>query len=156
MKLPDGFTYEEATNEDTSKAKNLIFKILEEFGLSDKESDQDSDLDDLEENFKDGFFGLVKSPENQIIATFALYKLNETSIEIRKMYLLSEFRSKGIGKWMLNFLIHKAKQLGYNKIELQTASVLHSAIAMYRKTGFDEVTSSSASPRCDRAFEMYL
>lgn len=57
---------------------------------------------------------------------------------------------------MLNFLIQKANSLGYKKIELQTASVLQTAIAMYKKTGFDEVTNSNASSQCDKAFEMYL
>ncbi|MFT5766097.1 MAG: GNAT superfamily N-acetyltransferase [Saprospiraceae bacterium] len=77
-------------------------------------------------------------------------------MEIRKMYLLSQYRSKGIGKWILRFLIRKAKKSGYKKLVLQTASVLHSAIALYHQTGFEEVTTLNACPRCDRAFEMYL
>ncbi len=156
MNLPQGFTYEKASNQDIPVIKNLIFKVLEEFGLVPNDPSLDSDLDDIDEHYKNGFFGIIRNPDKQIIGTFALFKLNEDSLELRKMYLLPEFRSKGIGKWMVHFLIQKAKNLGYKKLELQTASALQSAIAMYNKTGFDEVTSSSASPRCDRAFEMYL
>ena len=72
------------------------------------------------------------------------------------MYLLPAYRSQGLGKWMLHFLLQKAKDLGYEKIVLQTASGLEAAIALYRKMGFDEVTSSNASPQCDRAFAMNL
>ena len=156
MELISGFSYERAGNAEALEAKLLIFKVLEEFGLQPDDPSLDGDMDDLEYHYHDGFFGILKNPEKEIIGTFALYKLGPKTFEIRKMYLLPEYRSLGLGKWMLNFLIDKARTLGYEKLELKTASVLQAAIALYRKTGFDEVTSSDASPRCDRAFELYL
>lgn len=156
MELPIGFSFEEASNQKADQIRALIFKVLEEFGLKPDNPELDGDLDDIEFHYKGGFFGVIKNPENKIIATFALYYLRENVLEIRKMYLLPEYRSLGIGKWMLHFLIAKAKSLSTNKLELKTASVLKAAIGLYQKIGFEEVTTSDASPRCDRAFEMYL
>ena len=82
--------------------------------------------------------------------------MDETNCEIRKMYLLPKARGKGLGKWMVNFLIERAKELGYQKIELDTASVLIEAIELYKKMGFKEVKACNESPRCDRAFEMLI
>ena len=72
------------------------------------------------------------------------------------MYLLPKARGNGLGKWMVWFLIEKAKELGFRKIELDTASVLLEAIELYKKMGFKEVEASNDSPRCDRAFEMSI
>lgn len=156
MNLPEAFTSGIATNQDIPVIRQLVHQVMEEFGILGPDDQSTRDLEDIEANFKNGYFGLLKDSEQQIIATFALYPLSDTTVELRKMYLLPEHRAKGLGKWMLQSLLQKAKDLGYSKIELQTASVLHAAIALYRKTGFDEVTSSNASPQCDRAFEMSL
>lgn len=154
MKLPSGFSWENASMEDVPQIKALIDQVTTEFGIQNAYSNFDSTKDFP--NSSEGFFGLIKHLDKQIIATFALHRLSDEVVELRKMYLLPLYRSQGIGKWMLHFLIQKAKELGYQKIELQTASVLQAAMALYRKTGFDEVTSSNASPACDRAFELYL
>ena len=156
MSLPTGLVHEVANNDQIQPIKELIFQVLEEFGLVPDDPELDGDLDDIEKHYQNGYFGIIKNRENDIIATFALFRLSEGVAEIRKMYLLPEYRSLGIGKWMLHYLIEKARELNYNKVELKTASVLTAAIKLYQKTGFEEVTTSDASPRCDRAFQMYL
>jgi len=156
MNLPTGITVEKATNKDIPAIKRLIHGVLTEYKLNSDHTLIGSDLENIEISYANGFFGLLKTSEDQIIATFALFHLDETSIELQKMYLIPSYRSRGLGKWMLHHLIQKAKDSGYKKLKLQTASVLETAIAIYRKTGFDEVTSPNASSACDRAFEMNL
>ena len=99
---------------------------------------------------------MIKNEAGRYVGTFGLFQLSETTCEIRKMYLLPEARENGLGKWMVNTLLEKAKTLGYQKVELETASVLKEAIGLYRKIGFTEITASNASPRCDRAFELNI
>lgn len=154
--LPKGISYHPATNTDIPSAQALIFQVLEEYGLHTNDDSLDQDMQDIEGHYGAGYFGLLKNENQHIVGTFALYPESSDSFEIRKMYLLPEYRGKGLGKWMLNFLIEEAKNKKAQKVTLKTASVLETAMALYRKTGFDEVTCSACNPRCDRAFELKL
>lgn len=156
MILPNNYSYLEAKNTHGKIANEIIFSVLNEYGIGEFTHHSDDSLNEIEQSFAGGFFGLIKNEEEEIVGTFGLYKLNETSCEIRKMYLLPKARGNGLGKWMVRFLIEKARQLGYKKIELDTASVLLEAIELYKKMGFKEVKASNDSPRCDRAFEMEI
>lgn len=156
MKLPNNYSYLEAKNSHGKIANDIIFSVLNEYGLGGFTHHSDDSLDEIEQSFAGGFFGLIQNEKQEIIGTFGLYQLSETNCEIRKMYLLPKARGKGLGKWMVNFLIEKAKKIGYQKIELDTASVLLEAIELYKKMGFKEVQACNDSPRCDRAFEMEI
>ena len=115
-------------------------------------------LDDIALNYTQngGYFALLLDKKNRIIATGGLYKLDEKSVELRKMYLYPAHRGKGLGKFMLSALIEKAKELGYTRIELETASVLKEAISLYKKFGFQLIHPKHISDRCDQAYEMIL
>ena len=152
MKLPVGYTFMQADNRHVEIAKLIIFSVLEEYGLIPDDPELDSDLENIEINYRDGFFGLVISDLEKLVGTFALYNIDAQTAEIRKMYLLPEHRKKGIGKWMLSFLTQKAKELGFQKVQLLTASPLIEAISLYKNAGFIEFESPKPGPRCDKAF----
>jgi putative acetyltransferase len=156
MNLPNNYSYFEAKNIHGEIASAIIFSVLNEYGIGGFTHHSDESLNQIEESFAGGYFGLIKNEEDEMVGTFGLYKLSETNCEIRKMYLLPKARGNGLGKWMVWFLIEKAKELGFRKIELDTASVLLEAIELYKKMGFKEVEASNDSPRCDRAFEMSI
>lgn len=156
MNLPNNYSFLAAKNSHGQIANEIIFSVLDEYGLGGYTHHSDDSLDEIEKSFADGFFGLIQNEQEKIIGTFGLYKISETNCEIRKMYLLPEARGKGLGKWMVHFLIEKARELKFQKIELDTASVLLEAIELYKKVGFKEVQACNDSPRCDRAFEMEI
>ena len=155
-KLPTGYSYCKASNKHTDIAKSIIFGILEEYGLIPENPDLDEDLNDIESNYKGGYFGLIVNELDEIVGTFALHKTNNQIAEIRKMYLLKEARKKGIGKWMLSFLFQKAKTLGFRKVQLLTASPLTEAINLYKSKNFIEMKSPKPGPRCDKAYYKML
>jgi putative acetyltransferase len=72
------------------------------------------------------------------------------------MYLLPEFRGQGIGRAMLERAIKKAKNLGFNRMELDTASVLKGAIALYLQYGFVQIWTKALATRCDQAYGLDL
>ena len=154
--IPNDFVEITADNSHCKIAQKIIYSVLHEYGLSQYTHSTDTDLEDIEKAYTHGYFGMIKNDAGRYVGTFGLYQLSETTCEIRKMYLLPEARGKGLGKWMVNVLLEKAKELGYQKVELETASVLTEAIGLYKKVGFKEITASNASPRCDKAFEMTI
>ncbi|MFT5422133.1 MAG: putative acetyltransferase, partial [Candidatus Endobugula sp.] len=61
-----------------------------------------------------------------------------------------------LGKTLMEFTIKTAKELGFSRITLETASPLREAIALYQKYGFKEYTPVHMASRCDQAFELCL
>jgi putative acetyltransferase len=72
------------------------------------------------------------------------------------MYLQKEHRGKGLGKFLLEDALSKARQVGFERMILETASVLKEAIALYKSYGFVEYNPRHMSSRCDQAYQLEL
>jgi putative acetyltransferase len=150
------YTLIPANNHYTDVMRQLVFDVLVEYGL--EPGAIDFCLDDVEKHYfeRGGYFVVILDKNAEVIATGGLYPLENGSLELRKMYLLAEHRGKGLGQWMLTSLLEKAKALGFERIELDTASVLKEAIALYKKNGFKLFESDHIVARCDQAYELIL
>jgi len=149
------YNYKAADNDDTEIAQGIIKTVIQEYNLYACGVPVEKDLIDIEGSYKNGFFGIFLDVEEPI-GNFGLFPLGEGVAEIRKMYLLPKARGKGIGKWMVRFLLKKAKELNYNRVELETASQLKEAISLYQKLGFQEIKNNNSNSSCDRAFFMEI
>lgn len=147
--------FRKATNDDIPIIKTIIYSVLHEYGLKPDESTTDADLNDIEKNYQNGYFGVVQY-QNKIVGTLALYHISDKECEIRKMYLLPKVRGQGIGIKMLQFLLAKAKEKNYIIASLETATVLKKAIELYIGFGFKEMHRPNQSPRCDKHFSLFL
>jgi putative acetyltransferase len=147
----------EAKNSDSKDIKKLIFSVLHEYGLQSDPFSTDKDLDDIEGfyNINGGFLGVVEE-NHVIVATVGIIKVDNSTCELRKMYLYPNQRGKGLGKKLLEFSLSKAKELKFNRMILETAGPLKEAISLYKKYGFSEYKPNHLSERCDQAFEFYI
>lgn len=147
-----------ANNKDCKDIADLVFGILEEYGLSPDPSCTDSDLNDVETSYfqKGGTFLVLETEDDLIVGAYGLYPLDEQTCELRKMYLDKTYRGKGLGKFLLEDALAKARQLGFEKVVLETASVLKEAIALYKSYGFIEYKPQHMSSRCDQAYLLEL
>jgi putative acetyltransferase len=151
------FLIRPATNSDGPAIKKLVFSSLIEHGLHPDPLGKDRDLDDIEKNFSsnNGFFGVaVHEGTNLLVGTFGIHPMDHDICELRKMYLLKTVRGQGLGKWLLDTAIQKAREKHYKKIFLETISPLTAAIALYKKFGFKEVKPKEINERVDQAFEL--
>jgi putative acetyltransferase len=150
--------FRHATNKDLPEISKLIFCILEEYGLKSAPDSTDIDLLNIEENYfsNGGLFDVLTNESGNIIATVGLFNMRNGICELRKMYLLQYERGKGFGKIILEHAIQKAKELGYKKIILETASVLKEAIGLYERYGFIRYSPEHLSGRCDKAYYLEL
>ena len=147
----------QAKNTDREAIENVVFSVLEEYGLEPDPGETDIDLKDIETNYinRGGYFGVIEE-NHEIIASVGIYKLDQDTCELRKMYMLPSQRGRGLGKKLLEFSLSKASELGFKKVVLETASPLKEAIALYTKYGFKEFKPKHLSARCDQAFELEL
>jgi putative acetyltransferase len=148
----------EARNSDQEAIRELVYSVLAEYGLAPDPGGTDADLADLEGNYwkSGGVFHVVLSPEGSIVGCGGLFRLSSVAAELRKMYLLPAARGRGIGAGLLRRLLADARRLGYQRVVLETASVLTEAIELYRRAGFSPVSRDHLSSRCDQAWELFL
>lgn len=146
-----------ANNADVAAIQALVFGILKEFDLAADLRGTDLDITDIEANYltRGGVFDVIVDDRGRILGTCGLYVLDDSTIELRKMYFAPEIRGRGLGKKFLARMIEKAKDLGYLRVYLETASVLKQAVHIYEKAGFRPVDVKH-TPRCDQAYMLEL
>lgn len=147
-----------ATNRDTDKIRDVVFQVLVEYGLKPDPEGTDADLKDIEGNYikAGGVFEVVETEDGRIIGTVGLFPKSAEVCELRKMYLMRETRGHGLGKQLLERMLATARTLGFRRMELETASPLKEAIALYQRYGFRPLECTHLASRCDRAFVLDL
>lgn len=148
----------EARFEHIPFIKQLMQKTFEEFNLCLDDKIY-LDIENLDTAYRDGFFGILQDEEKENVGTFGLFKIDDHTAEIRKMYLLPQARGKGYGQWMLNFLLEKARTLNYQTVILETTTAFEEAIKLYEKHGFKptkKTKGSGCSSSCERSFSLIL
>ena len=155
--LKPGLSLRSATNADAHAIRTLIFEILREYSISACAAPQDKDLENIEQNYtgNQGYFAVVEDA-GRIIATMGVYRISLDTCELRKMYAVPAARGQGLGKYLLELAFNKARELGYRRMVLETATPLREAISLYRKYGFREYHPDQFSARCDQAYELLL
>ncbi|UCG57866.1 MAG: GNAT family N-acetyltransferase [Phycisphaerales bacterium] len=147
-----------ATNEDSEAITNLVFDVLRRYDLRPDPDCTDADLKDIERSYfeRGGGFYVLQEQDGSIVGAYGLYPLGGRTCELRKMYLRLAYRGKGLGKFLLDDAVARAKKMGFERIVLETASVLKEAIGLYRSYGFVEYHPDHLSARCDQAYELSL
>jgi putative acetyltransferase len=148
----------EAANSDADMVRELVFTILTDYGLKPDPATTDSDLADIEGSYfsRGGAFYVYEDSEGAVVGSTGLYPMEEKTCELRKMYLHPEMRGLGLGKKLLEFSLDEARNRGFRRVVLETASVLQEAVQLYRDYGFREYEPPHISCRCDQAFYLDL
>lgn len=147
-----------ATNDDGARVAELVFAVLGEYGLALDPDATDADLKDIEQAYtaNGGAFDVLLDETGAIIGCVGLYRIGHATCELRKMYLDRAHRGRGLGKRLMEHALDQARQLGFRRIILETASVLHEAIVMYINYGFRRYEPDHLSQRCDQAYFLDL
>ena len=139
---------------DRDQAAQVIAEVLAEYGLPWQPEEADRDVVEVEQAYLEsgGEFWVVEF-QGDIVGTAAYYPINrgEQAVEIRKMYLLSQFRGQGLGKYLLQQLENAIAEKGYREIWIETASVLSEAVILYEKNGY-QPASGVETARCDLVY----
>ncbi|MCL9804876.1 GNAT family N-acetyltransferase [Flavobacterium amniphilum] len=79
---------------------------------------------------------LVVYENEEAVGCGAFKKFNDSTAEIKRMFVHPDQRGKGIARLILEELENWAKDFGYHNYILETSPKLESAIALYKKTGY--------------------
>ena len=133
-------------------------KPLEEY-IADRETQGNfKDFDDIQKNyFENGGVFLVIDDEGQIVGTGAIRQLEYKVCELKRLSLQFEYQGRGLGYRLVMELLQAARELGYEKIRLETAPVHQKrAFALYKRLGFYEIPKYGTTHPNDVAMEMVL
>jgi molybdate transport system substrate-binding protein len=151
-----GYAIRPATPADHDAVRAIVANVLREYRIPADPLDADSDLADIDRSYGEGgMFDVVTGADGRVVGSCGVLRLDASTCELKKMYLLPEGRGAGVGRRLLQRAVAFARGSGYTRMELTTASVLESAIAMYRREGFTPITRAMPG-RCDQAYALAL
>lgn len=80
---------------------------------------------------------------------------DESTCELRKMYLMPRLRGFGLGRKFIELCLQQARELGYKQMYLETVAGMDQAQKLYAKAGFKplpEPMGQTGHYSCDRFF----
>jgi len=85
-----------------------------------------------------GTFVIARS-DGAAVGCGALRLLDETTAELKRMYVEPEIRGRGVGKAIVEHLETAAATMGARRLVLETGTYQAEAIALYRRSGFSAI-----------------
>jgi putative acetyltransferase len=139
----------EATAADGDVIRAIVKETLTEFGFPVESSGIDADLSEVPQSYQSrgGAFRVLVDDAGNVVGCGGLYPIEGKVVELRKMYFRPSIRGQGFAE---------ARRREFDRIELETASNLATAIALYERAGFVETKGPKHSCRCDRTFALEL
>lgn len=156
---PTGYYLRPAQRGDEPAVRQLIETILRSYGIELSLHETDADLTDLEKYYTRpgaSFDVLVEQSSGYIVGTVALEPHHEGDCELRKMYLDTRYRGRGLGKYLLTHGLHRARALGYHRVLAGTTAALKEALSLYERFGFEYIEGPRLAARAELTMALQL
>jgi GNAT superfamily N-acetyltransferase len=82
-------------------------------------------------------FVIARNEEGKAIGCGAFRPMNQTTAEVKRMY--AKEKGRGVGRQILTYLEHKAYEMGYETLCLETRLVNTSAVSFYERSGYKRI-----------------
>ena len=73
---------------------------------------------------------------SRAVGSGALRPIDDSTVEIRRMYVLKDYRRHGLARMILDALEREAARLGYTVMRLETGNRQTAAMRLYQSQGF--------------------
>ena len=103
----------------------------------------DEGLDHLSDFYDDpGRVYYVLLQDGQVVGGIGLAEFGffESCCELQKLYLIDSAKGRGLGYDLINHIENRAREMGYWQMYLETHNNLQTAIHVYEKAGYHEIT----------------
>jgi putative acetyltransferase len=144
--------------DDRARAAQIIGSVLADYSLVWEPDGADQDVLDVETSYLSigGEFWVIEQAGILVgTAAYRPFARGDNAVEIRKMYLLSAARGKGLGRFLLAQLETAIAARGFTEIWVETASALKEAVQLYESSGYIPATGVETA-RCDRIYRKNL
>jgi putative acetyltransferase len=145
----EGLTIAQArTPAEIALVRDLFLEYAQSLGFSLCFQSFDQELAGLPGDYAppDGRLLLAKY-EGELAGCIALHRIEPGICEMKRLYVKSQFRGKGLGRALAEAVISEARDIGYRRMRLDTVEpVMKAAVALYRQLGFQETAPYRANP----------
>lgn len=143
--------------EDAAAFRDLNYAWIQQY-FTIEEKDEALLHDPQTYIFDKGGNIIIAEDSGRVVGCAALVPRDDGPVELAKMAVDPSAQGKGIGRAIVGRAIDEARQMGAKRLWLESNTVLETAIRLYRRCGFTEVTGDSkiASPYSKCNIQMYL
>jgi putative acetyltransferase len=135
--------------EDFRKARNLFIEYANslDFDLHFQNFETELNEIDIQYNKPDGgLILIINRLSGEEVGCAGIRKSEDKIAELKRMFIKEPHRNKGLGKELMRKTIKLAKDLGYEKIRLDTLDTMKPAMAVYEKYGFRQTGAYRYNP----------
>lgn len=132
------------------EVKQLMIQYMKELNRDLSFQDFDNELNHLSQKYsQQGGCLLVAKDQQKVIGCIAFHPFTKDICEMKRLYVLKEYRKQKIGYRLVEALIEEARKQNYRTMVLDTIKPLKSAIALYQRFGFKETKPYYDNPMDD-------
>lgn len=150
--------------EDHIAVANVIRTVMPEFGAGGPGfAIHDKEVDDMYAAYQGaGSMYFVCQENEKIIGGAGIGVLPGASAdtcELKKMYILSEGRGRGLGQALLTACLGAARAMGYKRVYIETFNTMIGAMKLYERNGFKTISGPLGNTghfACDRFYLLEL
>ena len=125
------------TADDLDNVRRLFDEYWHSFGFTPCFQGFDKELANLPGKYAptEGRLGLAFVGEAPA-GCVALRRIDAERCEMKRLYVRSEFRGRGAGQALLEWVTNEARRAGYQEMVCDTMPVMKQALEMYERAGF--------------------
>ncbi len=86
----------------------------------------------------------------------ALREIDDTSCEMKRMFVYPEHQGHGVGRALAEAVIRDARTIGYKRMLLDTSIRQSEALALYRRLGFRDIAPYYDLPEALRNWLVFM
>lgn len=119
---------------------HVIGLVFAEYGMTFDPADFDADLLDVEHSYlaRGGWFSVL-TDAGRVVGTVAALPKDEGTVEIKRLYLLPEYRGRGHGRALMEHALARARGAGCRVAVAWSDARLETAHRVYDRLGFDRI-----------------
>jgi ribosomal protein S18 acetylase RimI-like enzyme len=142
--------------ERIEQARKLILEYADSLGCSPCLENIDQELHRFPEPFAPPAGRLILAlARERPVGVVGVKRIGPDCCEMARLYVRPRFRGKGYGKGLALKGMAAAKEAGYRVIRLYTLPSMTTALAMYRRIGFGEISPYTDHPLAEAVYMEY-
>jgi GNAT superfamily N-acetyltransferase len=143
----------EAEPAELAAVRGLVEEYVRSLGIDLAFQGVDAELADLAAAYgPPGGRILVALDDEEVAGCVALRSLEDGNCEMKRLYVRPAYRGTGLGRRLALAVIEKARELGYERMRIDTLPQMHAARKLYAELGFREIAPYRFNPVPGTAF----